>query len=132
MMTGGCHCGLIRYEVSALPFDSDYCHCTDCRRTTGAPFGVWMDFKSEQVKWLSGEPKEYASSEKSRRGFCPNCGTSLSYRHLEHPEYFTLSTASLDEPDAVAPKYHIFTNQAVSWLDIKDTLPRYVRGRNGA
>lgn len=34
----------IRYEIKSLPFDSDYCHCRNSQRTTGVPFGDWMDF----------------------------------------------------------------------------------------
>ncbi|GAB4182292.1 MAG: hypothetical protein Tsb002_03370 [Wenzhouxiangellaceae bacterium] len=69
-MKGGCHCGAIRYETLADPFDSDFCHCRDCQKTTGAPFGVWMDFKAGQIRWQGEQPTEYTSSEKVRRGFC--------------------------------------------------------------
>jgi len=130
MFQGGCHCRKLRYEVSGLPFDADYCHCRDCQRTTGAPVAAWMDFKKEQVRWLAGEPAEYASSEYIRRGFCPECGCSLSYRSTQYPDYFTLSIASLDEPDLVRPKYHIHTDSQVSWLNIDDECPRYAAGRD--
>ena len=36
-LRGGCHCGALRYRVSARPSDSGYCHCGICRLTTGAP-----------------------------------------------------------------------------------------------
>ena len=128
-MKGGCHCGAIRYEVSGLPFDSDYCHCRDCQRTTGAPFGAWMDLKTDQVHWGSKEPTEYASSEYIRRGFCPGCGSSLSYRNTRYPDYFTLSIASLDSPDLVRPNYHIHTGSQVNWLTIEDDCERYTGER---
>lgn len=124
-MKGGCHCGATRYEISGMPFDADYCHCRDCQKTTGAPFGAWMDFKKEQIHWITKEPTEYKSSEYIRRGFCPDCGSSLSYRSTRHPDYFTLSIASLDEPDLVKPKYHIHTGSQVSWLVIEDDCKRY-------
>lgn len=130
-MSGGCHCGAIRYELAEAPFDADYCHCSDCRRAIGAPFGVWMDFKVGQVKWVDGEPAEYASSEKIRRGFCSRCGTSLSYRHMDYGQFLTLSISTLDDPGLVSPKYHIHTDQQVEWLDIRDSLPRH-RGTRSA
>lgn len=128
-MQGGCHCGAIRYEVSAMPFAADYCHCSDCRRTTGAPVGVWMDFKADEVSWLKGSVCEYASSEHIRRGFCPQCGSSLTYRSTRHPDYFTLSVASLDDPNLVRPTYHIFTCSQVDWMAISDDCKRYARGQ---
>ena len=128
-MKGGCHCGATRYEVSGTAFDADYCHCRDCQKTIGAPFGAWMDFKREQISWVGKEPTEYASSKYIRRGFCPECGSSLSYRSTQYPDYFTLSIASLDDPDLVSPKYHIHTDSQVSWLSIDDDCKRYSNER---
>lgn len=124
-MKGGCHCGAISYEISGEPFDADYCHCRDCQKTTGAPFGAWMDFKAEQVRWDGEEPTEYDSSENIRRGFCPRCGASISYRSTQYPDYYTLSIVSLDDPGLVQPNYHIHTNSQVSWLTIDDDCKRY-------
>ena len=128
-MKGGCHCGAIRYEVSAAPFDADYCHCRDCQKTSGAPVVAWMDFQKDQVTWSGNEPAEYISSEYIRRGFCPQCGSTLSYRSTRYPDYFTLSIASLDEPDRVKPNYHIHTDSQVSWLSIDDDCERHRKGR---
>ena len=36
MLQGGCFCGRVRYEVTGIPFDETICHCSICRRTTGA------------------------------------------------------------------------------------------------
>lgn len=88
-----------------------------------------MDFKVEQVKWTKGTPTEYASSENIRRGFCPACGSTLSYRSTLHPNYFTLSIASLDDPEAVRPTYHIYTDSQVTWLPITDDCKRYPKGQ---
>lgn len=128
-MKGGCHCGAISYEVSGAPFDADYCHCRDCQRTTGAPFGAWMDFKKDQVHWVGDVPTEYTSSEFIRRGFCPLCGASISYRSTQYPDYYTLSIASLDDPNLVEPNYHIYTNSQVNWLVIEDDCKRYAGER---
>jgi hypothetical protein len=90
-----------------------------------------MDFKREQVRWTTGAPAEYASSEYIRRGFCPKCGSSLSYRSTQYPDYLTLSITSLDEPNLFRPNYHIHTDSQVSWLTIDDQCERYPRGRGG-
>ena len=128
-MQGGCHCGATRYEVSGEPFDADYCHCRDCQRITGGPVGAWMDFKKDQVRWLGKEPGEYESSEYIRRGFCPDCGSSLSYRSTQYPDYLTLSITSLDDPDLVRPNYHIYTESQLSWLSIDDDCNRFSKER---
>jgi len=84
-----------------------------------------MDFKREQIRWIGKEPTEYESSEYIRRGFCPACGSSLSYRSTQYPDYLTLSISTLDDPDLVEPNYHIHTASQVSWLTIDDDCKRY-------
>lgn len=128
---GQCDCGSIQYQFTDLPFDADYCHCRQCQRTTGSVVSVWMDFKVGQVQWLTASAKEYASSEFIRRGFCEQCGCSVSYRHLQHPDYISLSIATLDDPDLIEPKYHIYTSSQPSWLKIDDNCPKHRYQRNG-
>jgi len=36
-ISGGCHCGAIRYEAADEALTHALCHCTDCRRHAGAP-----------------------------------------------------------------------------------------------
>ena len=131
VIEGGCHCGIIRYLATALPFDADYCHCRDCQQTTGAPVAAWMDFQAVQISWLAAPPTEYASSVTIRRGFCAQCGATLSYRSTQHPDYLTLSIASLDDPTRVQPRYHIYCERQLPWFAVDDDLPRY-GGERGA
>jgi hypothetical protein len=46
MLTGGCFCGAIRYEVAGAPFHETNCHCSICRRTAGAAFVTWFSVRS--------------------------------------------------------------------------------------
>lgn len=125
---GGCLCGAIRYQLDGDPFAADYCHCGQCRRVSGAPVTAWMDFNAEQVHWLSGTVTEYASSEKIRRGFCSRCGSCLTYRHLDYPQYTTLAITSLDDADDIAPNYHIYMDDALPWFEVKDDHLRHPTG----
>lgn len=36
--TGGCMCGAIRYESSAVPIVTGNCHCRDCQEARGSAF----------------------------------------------------------------------------------------------
>jgi hypothetical protein len=102
-----------------------------CQKAAGAMAVSWMDFKREQVTWLSGKPTEYESSQSARRGFCVKCGSTLSFRDTRHPGYYSLSIASLDDPNQVRPNYHIHTDSQVEWLRIDDDCEKYPKNRNG-
>ncbi len=132
-LTGGCDCRAIRYALSQPPFDADFCHCRTCQRTTGAPVSAWMDVKAAEVTWQTdARPTEYASSDDIRRGFCAACGSTLTYRSQSHPAYLTLAITSLDNPEAMTPRYHIHTNSSVSWLLLSDDAPRHETNRTKA
>ncbi len=62
-------------------------------------------------------------------GSVPTCGSSLSYRSTQYPDYFTLSIASLDEPGLVRPNYHVHTGSQVRWLSIDDDCKKYPGAR---
>ncbi|EKP0247645.1 GFA family protein [Aeromonas veronii] len=64
-----------------------------------------------------------------RRGFCAECSSTLTYRSTQYPDYLTSAIASLDNPEAVVPTYHIHTDSQLPWLSIQDEHPRYRKGK---
>ena len=81
MLKGGCFCGWIRYETEVTPFDETNCHCSICRRTTGAPFVAWFSVPRSQFRLVCGEPTRFRSTAEGTRSFCPQCGTQLTFEH---------------------------------------------------
>lgn len=51
---GGCLCGSIRFTASS-PNNSHTCSCDICRKHTGAPTVVWIEFDAEKVAILQLE-----------------------------------------------------------------------------
>jgi hypothetical protein len=45
-----CCCGSLRAEASDEPALVAACHCMECQRRTGSPFGVGTYFRKEQVR----------------------------------------------------------------------------------
>ena len=128
MQTGHCHCGAIRYEVQAEPKWSALCHCADCRRHAGAPVVGWVAFPSEALKVVQGQPKVYCSSELGRRHFCPDCGTGLFYFNAVNlPGIADVQTATLDDPNAIAPQIHLQTAERLAWMERAHELPAFPR-----
>jgi hypothetical protein len=126
VVTGGCLCGAIRFESTQQPLGSGYCHCRICQKFTGAPVGVWTAFTESAVRFTSGAPKTFMSSPIAERGFCAECGTSMTYR-LVKPQacgYVVIFNACLDHPERFAPSSHGGVESQMPWLDINDGLPR--------
>jgi hypothetical protein len=128
MLTGGCFCGAIRYEARGRPFRETNCHCSICRRTTGAPFLSMFSVKSNAFRIIKGEPARFNSTAKTVPSFCSRCGTQLTGEHIDFPDEIGVTTASFDNPNLVPPRVNIHTGSRLEWV-VPDGLPEYREGR---
>lgn len=127
MLTGGCHCGAIRYETADKAIHHCLCHCTDCRKSAGAPATAWALAPADQVR-ITGTPVWYASSEHGRRGFCGTCGTGLFYTNEAiFPGLIDVQSATLDDPDALPLQGQIQTAERIGWMTHLDDLASFDR-----
>ncbi len=94
-----------------------------CRRHGGAPVAGWMDVPRSALSWESGQPRDFASSARGRRGFCGDCGSTLTFRWEGGGDKVTLALGSLDAPGDWPPRQHIYHAARLPWLDIRDDLP---------
>ncbi|WP_336964285.1 GFA family protein [Sphingobium aquiterrae] len=127
MPSGGCHCGAIRYTVEGEAEHSALCHCSDCRKSAGAPMVGWALFPADKVR-ITGDPVRYRSSEHATRSFCGTCGTGLFYTSdAIFQGKIDIQTATLDDPDAYPPTACIQVAEAAHWMEKLPALPRFAR-----
>ena len=132
MLTGGCYCGAIRYEVTGEPVNRTICHCDMCRGTTGAPCVAWFTVPASRFKLAGAAPTHFRSSAHATRTFCAVCGTQLTFADDASPGEIDVSTCSLQDPAAAAPTTQIYTDSRVAWFHCSDELPRCARSRSEA
>jgi hypothetical protein len=125
MVKGGCYCGLVRYEAADEPFHETNCHCSICRRTTGAPFVAWFSVRRPAFRFVTGTPTEFGSTAKGKRKFCPRCGTQLTFEHEDFPDEIDVNICSLDDPNGTPPKSHLYTSSKLDWVLLADGLPEH-------
>jgi hypothetical protein len=129
-LDGGCLRGRVRYRLHAPPFDAGYCHCTLCRRASGAPALAFATVPAHVLEWLRGEPGRYSWSDFGERGFCRDCGTPLFMRVEHQPDTIDFTIATLDRPDEVRPGFHIWRRTKIGWFETADALPRFEEFRS--
>ncbi|KAI1339287.1 glutathione-dependent formaldehyde-activating GFA [Xylariaceae sp. FL0016] len=101
-ITGGCLCGAIRYRVD-FPKDHDFlkssgtCHCTQCRRQTGALFYAAHSVFLAHLTYLNpaNTLTKYHATPGIERAFCGRCGSFLYWRN-EAKEDMGLAVGSVD------------------------------------
>ena len=86
---------------------------------------------AEDLRFVAGEAevRRFESSSFGRRAFCGRCGTPLSIQVDHQPETIDFPIATLDDPDAFAPGFHIFRASRIAWFETADDLPRHERFR---
>ncbi len=127
-LSGGCHCGAIRYEVDGDPKHVALCHCSDCRKSAGAPMVAWAAFAEDEFRVTKGAAKTHNSSGDSMRSFCPDCGSGLYFTNATTlPGIVDIQSATLDDPDALAPQVHIQVVDRIGWMTEAHSLPAFKR-----
>jgi len=123
---GGCSCGAVRYEITEPAIDVGYCHCRMCQRFTGSLFSAFAAFPIGSVRFTQDEPKYFYSSAIAERGFCANCGSSLTFKPSisQWSDWFIVTIGSLDHPENFKPTWHAGIESQMPWLNIHDDLPR--------
>ena len=129
MLHGGCYCGALRYEAAGAPYHLTNCHCSICRRTSGAPYVAWFSAPRSGFRFTRGEPTRFRSSDKGTRSFCPRCGSQLTFEHDESRDEIDVTTCTLDNPEALPPQDHTRTSSQLAWVKPGDGLPSFREAR---
>jgi hypothetical protein len=124
-------CGTVRFELASEPFDAGGCHCRTCQLNSGAPAVAFASVKTGDWVATSGAQsiRTAKSSSFGHRAFCGACGTPLYVKVDHQPETVDFSIATLDDPGAVPPGFHIFWSSKVEWFNPGDDLPKFEKFR---
>jgi len=124
---GGCLCGAVRYRFRDPLPGVAMCHCTMCRRQSGATAVPWVTLNENNIEFTKGKPTTFKSTKKGERGFCGTCGTPLTFTHEDWPGEVDITVGSLDRPEDFPATHHIWTTTRLTWVH-DDGLPSYPEG----
>lgn len=130
MLNGNCLCGAVRYTADKEILSATACHCTLCRRASGAPFVAWVTLPAAKFRFVAGTPARFASSDHATRTFCATCGSPLTFQSARYPDEIDVTICTLEHPETVSPKDHTFTRSELPWVRLADGLPRYGENRD--
>lgn len=126
-----CFCGAVRLRIvsAASPIATSICHCSNCRRLSGAPFlsNVILPADALAVTSADGAASpdllEQATSKQVTRKRCAKCYApvfaSLGKARVVVPS----SLFASPHPESWKPQHHLY--YASRTLDMKDDLPKY-------
>jgi len=116
---GGCLCGAVRYEIKGAPVMTVLCHCSHCKRQSGAMFSTNVAV-AEADYAQHGETKVYHDTgdtgQPVDRYFCGNCGSPILTRAAAFAGLALVKAGTLDDVSWLDPKVEVYADRAVGWV----------------
>jgi hypothetical protein len=128
-LAGSCLCGSVAFAAAALPPRVLHCHCSLCRKRSGAPFTStllvpraafrWLRGGERIARWAAPAPRRYLAL------FCADCGSPVPH---EAPDarLVALPAGAVDTPLPRLPAAHAYVGSKADWYEIRDSWPRFV------
>jgi hypothetical protein len=131
-MEARCQCGALRARIDdgARPFTT-VCHCLQCQRRSGSPFGAIAYFRKELVH-ISGEAREFTRGSDAgpsvTNGFCPGCGGTIYILLEKNPGLLGVPTGAFGDRDFPPPEVSVWGQEQHRWLEFPETVRQFLRG----
>lgn len=121
LLTGSCLCGGVRFEISGRVSPIGQCHCSRCRKVSGAASGAILYTAVGSLEWRAGQEqiRRFVLPDGSGWGtdFCDTCGSPLPRLHPNGKIYF-VPAGLLDRDPGVRVERHIFVGSRAPWDEI--------------
>jgi len=129
MIRGSCLCGEVTYEADSEIYYAHNCHCSRCRKATGAAYRSTVFIPAATFRYTSGAKlvKRYVPAADSySNSFCSVCGSSLPGQFpWDGREIVGLPMGTLDVNPGLGPERHCFVDSMAPWNEITDDLPQF-------
>ena len=123
-VNGSCDCQGVVFELIGELRDVVFCHCSQCRKTSGHYWAATQVSKGNLNLIKATSLSWYDSSDKARRGFCSVCGSSMFYER-KGIDKISVSAGSLEIPTSLDRMRHIYVASKGDYYDISDDLPQF-------
>ena len=115
-MKGQCLCGTVKFYIEEEIRNLYQCHCSLCRKATGAAANAATFVQANAFRWLSGENdiRIFKRHSGFRNDFCSVCGSPVP-NSLRDSGMVWVPAGLLDERVASRISVHLHTKSAATW-----------------
>ena len=123
MIKGECNCGEVAFEIENDVFGVVVCHCSICRRATGANGIAVVVFSSDNFRWVRGEDQVRTWKKPGhdwKLGFCTNCGSPMPGED-DGERMFAPAGLITEGGEDLQVLHHIWSDSRAPWDVIGDS-----------
>jgi hypothetical protein len=133
VLTGGCLCGGVRFELTEAPKWAGYCHCTRCQKRTGTASSAQSRIDGRTFRLVQGAElvKGWQHPDGGfEKCFCGECGSHLWSRDPDGSHHMGIRMSAFDGDPGVRPSWRTFVTYAAPWEPVPDDgLERFAEGK---
>jgi hypothetical protein len=127
-LEGSCLCGGVRFRITEPFRRANLCHCSRCRKHSGAPALAQGRVPRSGFELVAGEElvESFRPDGGMTKAFCRACGSSLFGGAWPDGPEVSVRLGSLDGDPGIRPQYRSFLADRAVWDDVPDDgLPRH-------
>ena len=133
MIVGECNCGEVAFSIDCEVSDVFVCHCSLCRKATGANGIAVVVVKNEAFAWERGLDR-VATWRKPvgdwQTSFCTQCGSTLPGSNGADSMYVPAGLVT-GGGDDFRVAHHVFVGSKASWDVIGDDGEQHIEAFGG-
>lgn len=125
-ITGSCVCGKVEFSVADQFVYAGYCHCSICRKSSGAAGTAIGGIPKNHFSVTKGQDhiKRFNRTEESISCFCEHCGSTL-YGEKPLVQMVHVRYGALNNNPTLLPQAHMHVSSKAQWYEISDELPQF-------
>jgi hypothetical protein len=114
-----CACGQLRIECREEPSKVSVCHCLECQRRTGSPFGIaaFFDIAATETTGLSRSYRRVSDSGfPVTLHFCETCGSTVFWYPSRKPTQVAVAVGCFADPLFPPPTQAVYDQYRHEWV----------------
>jgi hypothetical protein len=126
VLSGSCLCGKVRFRLENKCSRIHRCHCSLCRKRSGAGANATAQVRADQFEWLAGEEwiRSFRSDEGYGSRFCGNCGSPMPSFDEKQDKHW-IPVGLLDDEPGVSVWGHFCVASKAEWDEIADDVEQF-------
>ncbi len=129
MIRGSCLCGGVRFEIEGKVSAIGQCHCSLCRKVSGAASNAVTLTARRSFRWVAGEDliQTFTKMTNWTTSFCRVCGCPGPELRA-NGKLFAVPAGGLDDDPVARVEQHIYVGSRAPWDEIVGAAHQYEQG----